>query len=166
MMTAGSRGMLPRMNAQCDQTAFLTTDPARVLPLRDRIQSTTGLRRRVLVMFALAAALIVLLAVSVFITARRYRVLTDADHAKALARAETIRKATAELVVHYRSGTLQPATVSIGVATFTEHGDSPEALFRMADQALYRAKQLGRNAVASASDLARPSNARPVTSST
>lgn len=81
-------------------------------------------------------------------------VLTDADHAHALARAETIRKAVAELVVHYRTGTLPPATVSIGVASFPEHGDTPETLLRMADQALYRAKQLGRNAVASAGDLA------------
>ena len=86
-------------------------------------------------------------------------VLTDADHAKARERAEAIRKATAELVVHYRAGTLPPATVSIGVATYPEHGDTPEALLRMADQALYRAKQLGRNQVGSASDLSRPAHA-------
>ena len=82
-------------------------------------------------------------------------VLTDADHAQARKRAEAIRKATAELVVHYRAGTLPPATVSIGVATYPEHGATPEALLRMADQALYRAKQLGRNVVGSANDLAR-----------
>ena len=93
-------------------------------------------------------------------------VLTDADHAKARERAEAIRKATAELVVHYRAGTLPPATVSIGVATYPEHGDTPEALLRMADQALYRAKQLGRNVVASASDLARTANAQAVPATT
>jgi diguanylate cyclase (GGDEF)-like protein len=82
-------------------------------------------------------------------------VLTDADHAQARERADAIRKATAELVVHYRAGTLPAATVSIGVATYPEHGDTPEALLRMADQALYRAKQLGRNVVGSANDLAR-----------
>jgi len=82
-------------------------------------------------------------------------VLTDADHANALAHAETIRAATSALVVPYRSGTLPPASVSIGVATYPEHGDSPEALLRMADQALYRAKQLGRNRVASAGDVAQ-----------
>lgn len=93
-------------------------------------------------------------------------VLTDADHAKARERAEAIRKATAELVVHYRAGTLPPATVSIGVATYPEHGDTPEALLRMADQALYRAKQLGRNVVASANDLARTANAQAVPATT
>jgi len=71
-------------------------------------------------------------------------------------RAEAIRKATSELVVHYRAGTLPPATVSIGVSSYPEHG-TPEALLRMADQALYRAKQLGRNKVTSASDLVQPS---------
>lgn len=86
-------------------------------------------------------------------------VLSDADHAQARARAEAIRKATAELVVRYRADTLPPATVSIGVASFPEHGDTPEVLFRMADQALYRAKQLGRNVVASAGDLAQASHA-------
>lgn len=86
-------------------------------------------------------------------------VLTDADHAQARERADAIRKATAELVVHYRAGTLPAATVSIGVATYPEHGDTPEALLRMADQALYRAKQLGRNVVGSANDLARTAHA-------
>ena len=72
-------------------------------------------------------------------------------------RAEAIRKATSELVVHYRAGTLPPATVSIGVSSYPEHGGTPEVLLRMADQALYRAKQLGRNKVTSANDLVQPS---------
>lgn len=94
-------------------------------------------------------------------------VVTDADHACALVRAEAIRAATAALVVSYRSDTLPPATVSIGVATYPEHGDSPEALLRMADQALYRAKQLGRNRVASANDVVNPvPEAQPVASGT
>jgi len=90
-------------------------------------------------------------------------VLTDADHAQALARAEAIRKATSELVVHYRASTLPPATVSIGVSSYPDHGSTPEVLLRMADQALYRAKQLGRNKVASANDLVHPSHAKSAT---
>jgi len=41
----------------------------------------------------------------------------------------------------------QPVTVSIGVATFPEHGDSPEAIVTSADGALYEAKRGGRNRV-------------------
>lgn len=81
-------------------------------------------------------------------------VLVDTNHAQAITRANAIRSATAELVVRFRAGTLPPATVSIGAATFPAHGDDAETLLRMADQALYRAKQLGRNTVASADDLA------------
>jgi diguanylate cyclase (GGDEF)-like protein/putative nucleotidyltransferase with HDIG domain len=38
-----------------------------------------------------------------------------------------------------------PLTSSLGIATFPLHGQSPEALLRAADQALYAAKRLGRN---------------------
>lgn len=94
-------------------------------------------------------------------------VLTDANHENGLKRAEAIRVATAELVMHYRSGTLPPVTVSVGVASFPEHGDTPEVLLRMADQALYRAKQLGRNRVASAGDVAgTPIETRPAATRT
>jgi diguanylate cyclase (GGDEF)-like protein len=42
-------------------------------------------------------------------------------------------------------------TVSIGVAAFPEHGDTPEAIIASADQALYQAKRNGRNRVVLAS---------------
>ncbi|GEM_PF-234918 len=38
-------------------------------------------------------------------------------------------------------------TVSIGIATFPEHGDTPKALIASADSALYHAKRKGRNRV-------------------
>jgi diguanylate cyclase (GGDEF)-like protein len=41
-------------------------------------------------------------------------------------------------------------TVSVGVAARTAKGRSPEELFRQADQALYAAKQAGRNRVRTA----------------
>ena len=37
------------------------------------------------------------------------------------------------------------ATVSIGIATYPQHCDTSESIFRCADSALYKAKQLGRN---------------------
>ncbi|MBI2469032.1 MAG: GGDEF domain-containing protein, partial [Candidatus Rokubacteria bacterium] len=41
----------------------------------------------------------------------------------------------------------QQVTVSIGIATFPEHGDSPEAIIARADAMLYEAKRGGRNRV-------------------
>ncbi len=38
-------------------------------------------------------------------------------------------------------------TVSIGVASYPEHGVEPEGLIRMADEALYKAKEKGKNMV-------------------
>jgi len=43
------------------------------------------------------------------------------------------------------SGRKAAVSVSIGIAIYGEHGDSPDVLMRRADQALYRAKQTGRN---------------------
>ncbi len=83
-------------------------------------------------------------------------VLTDADHPRALERAEHIRREASELLVTFRGSTLPPATVSIGVSSYPEHGDSLETLRRTADKALYNAKHAGRNQVASAGSLVHP----------
>jgi diguanylate cyclase (GGDEF)-like protein len=44
-----------------------------------------------------------------------------------------------------------PISASIGVANFPAHADEPDGLFRQADEALYQAKQSGRNRVCVAS---------------
>jgi two-component system cell cycle response regulator len=41
-------------------------------------------------------------------------------------------------------------TVSIGIASLVSRDDTPEALVKRADDALYRAKRAGRNQVAAA----------------
>ncbi|MDQ3940839.1 MAG: diguanylate cyclase, partial [Actinomycetota bacterium] len=44
-------------------------------------------------------------------------------------------------------------TVSIGIASYPEHGDTFRELVESADRAMYRAKQLGRDRVAVAEKL-------------
>jgi len=76
--------------------------------------------------------------------------LPEASIQIATQRAEAIRKAVQELTLKYEDHTLSAVTVSLGVAAFPEHGTTPEALVRAADQALYDAKYQGRDRVASA----------------
>lgn len=51
------------------------------------------------------------------------------------------------LKVGYRNRDVGPVTVLIGIASYPQHGDSPEQLLRRADRALYAAKDGGRNRV-------------------
>jgi diguanylate cyclase (GGDEF)-like protein len=76
--------------------------------------------------------------------------LPEASTQIATQRAEAIRKAVQELKLKYEDHTLNSITISLGVAAFPEHGTTPEALLRAADQALYAAKYRGRDRVASA----------------
>ena len=55
-----------------------------------------------------------------------------------------------ELTLKYDGHNLGAITISLGVAAFPEHGTTPDALIRAADQALYDAKSRGRDRVASA----------------
>lgn len=68
------------------------------------------------------------------------------DRAAAAELGERMRRAVADEPVTLGSTVVKP-TVSIGLATFPEQGDSAEALTRLADEALYRAKAAGRNRV-------------------
>lgn len=61
-------------------------------------------------------------------------------------RAEEWRLAFGLMSVQYQGATLQ-TTLSAGVATYPQHARSAEQLLRAADQALYQAKQTGRNRV-------------------
>lgn len=64
----------------------------------------------------------------------------------ALDRAEQWRTAFAESTVLADAHPLR-VTLSIGVASYPDHGYSPEQLVQCADRALYRAKAQGRNCV-------------------
>ena len=62
-------------------------------------------------------------------------------------RAEKLRAGARELGIEWEGRPVGPITLSIGIATFPDHADSGQAVLRLADAALYRAKQAGRNRV-------------------
>ena len=76
--------------------------------------------------------------------------LPEASLVTAYQRAERILDTVRHMQIKHRGQVLGAITVSMGVAAFPKHGDTPEALIRAADQALYQAKQGGRNKLASA----------------
>lgn len=65
----------------------------------------------------------------------------------ALQRAELLRSKVEDMVVRYLDAALPRITISIGVASFPSAGDNPLSVFKVADMALYRAKDQGRNRV-------------------
>ena len=73
--------------------------------------------------------------------------MPEADAGIAQARAEEICAAVREMNVQHRNLSLGKITVSIGVASFYQHGRTPEELMRNADNALYMAKNSGRDRV-------------------
>ncbi|MEW8317849.1 MAG: GGDEF domain-containing protein [Candidatus Thiodiazotropha sp.] len=77
---------------------------------------------------------------------------TDITHALGIAR--TIHQSVAKLILVKRSTKerLPSVTVSVGAASF-RHGDSSESLLERADQALYQAKESGRNRIVSEADI-------------
>jgi diguanylate cyclase (GGDEF)-like protein len=58
-----------------------------------------------------------------------------------------LRSGVAGLHLEHRGRPLGELAISVGVAVFPRHGVTGEALLRAADQALYRAKDGGRNRV-------------------
>ncbi len=70
-------------------------------------------------------------------------VLDHTDVKDALAKAEWLREQVALTHINELGGSR--LSVSIGVATHLPNEDTPESLLKKADEALYRAKQAGRN---------------------
>jgi len=62
-------------------------------------------------------------------------------------RAEELRAKIEGLSVRYLDNNLPRITISVGVASFPEAGDNPQSVLKAADDALYRAKEGGRNRV-------------------
>lgn len=86
-------------------------------------------------------------------------VMPDTRADAAMETAERVRSMAAARKVHAAGGKTITITISVGVATFPQHGDSMEALVEAADQALYRAKAAGRNCVRQAAAVQPTANA-------
>jgi diguanylate cyclase (GGDEF)-like protein len=75
--------------------------------------------------------------------------LPNADLREAEGIAERVRMGVADLKIPHPRADFPVLTVSVGVASVREAGNAPNSLLSAADQALYRAKLLGRNRVVS-----------------
>lgn len=75
-------------------------------------------------------------------------VLAGTDLKGAMETAEKIRESTEDIDLSFM-GNKAPKniTVSIGIAVYPDHGTNPQDLLKKADQALYEAKEMGRNRV-------------------
>ena len=62
-------------------------------------------------------------------------------------RADQMREEVKNLAVHYGGELLASITLSMGISTYPDQGRNAEDLLRVADAALYRAKQEGRDRV-------------------
>lgn len=60
-------------------------------------------------------------------------------------RAELLRQGVQNIYMQQNGRGLGPVTISLGVSIFPEHGSNTDELLRVADLALYHAKQSGRN---------------------
>ena len=70
--------------------------------------------------------------------------LEDTDKKGALEVAERLRKKVEKLELSLHQKKIQ-VTISLGVSSFPSDTDNREKLFNLADQALYQAKEHGRN---------------------
>jgi diguanylate cyclase (GGDEF)-like protein len=74
-------------------------------------------------------------------------VMNRASQATVWERAEKLRHEVKDLAVEYDGRAVEPVSVSIGIAIFPQHGENAQVVLRVADAALYRAKELGRDCV-------------------
>jgi diguanylate cyclase (GGDEF)-like protein len=68
-------------------------------------------------------------------------------------RAELLRKEVGAMPLYYSDRDLGTMTLSAGVATYPQHATDADALLLRADEALYQAKQQGRNRVMQATTM-------------
>ncbi|WP_282151895.1 sensor domain-containing diguanylate cyclase [Ruegeria atlantica] len=74
-------------------------------------------------------------------------ILPDNTSDDAITRAEQLRQAVEAVSVRYGEKSLPRITISVGVSHYPAHSTMPQDLMRAADDALYAAKDKGRNQV-------------------
>ena len=74
-------------------------------------------------------------------------VLTETSHEESLLKAKEICGLAAKHLIEISSDKSVSVTLSIGVASYPQHGDTQKTLFEAADDRLYEAKAKGRNQV-------------------
>ena len=88
-------------------------------------------------------------------------ILPDAPLEPTRRRADELRQGIARLGIEHRGQPLGAVTISMGVALFPAHGTHPDMLLRVADRALYRAKEQGRDCVIVAEQPPEPDRPPP-----
>lgn len=79
-------------------------------------------------------------------------ILPQTSKTEALINAQRICDAVANTPLKISNNKEVNITISLGVSTFPENGESPQKLIEYADQALYNAKENGRNQVGKGND--------------
>jgi diguanylate cyclase (GGDEF)-like protein len=72
-------------------------------------------------------------------------ILPESTAKDAAKRANLLRLHARKLRIRHQDQTLDPVTLSMGVAAFPEHGSTPEELLQAADHCLYQSKSEGRD---------------------
>jgi len=80
-------------------------------------------------------------------------ILPESSSENAVIRANELRETTKQMGMDYQNRDLGAVTLSIGVATFPEHGETAEEVLKTADKCLYAAKSEGRDRVSVATRL-------------
>jgi diguanylate cyclase (GGDEF)-like protein/PAS domain S-box-containing protein len=74
-------------------------------------------------------------------------IMPDSSAANAERRANQLRLEVNSLRLRHQGRSLDPVSLSVGVASYPENGTTADELLRAADQALYQSKAAGRNRV-------------------
>lgn len=74
-------------------------------------------------------------------------ILPEADSESVPARMESLRKSIESMRLYIDDRLLPGISVSIGIAIYPQHGEDPQRLIKIADEAMYQAKRAGRNRV-------------------